>query len=142
MSFIFYCFPLFLCIVHLIRLSYLSLQFFGTLHSVDSPHGSDGKSICLQCGRPRFDPSVGQIPCRRKWQPTLVLLPGKSHGRWSMVGYSPQGRKELDRTERLHFTYTSHVTWTPVFIPTSTSHLPITQHSCVPLHGSFLRSLP
>ena len=40
---------------------------------------------------------------RRKWQPTPVLLPGKSHGWRSLVGYSPRGRKELDRTERLHF---------------------------------------
>ena len=39
---------------------------------------------------------------RRKWQPIPVLLPGKSHGRWSMVGYSPWGRKELDMTEQLH----------------------------------------
>ena len=35
----------------------------------------------------------------RKWQPTPVLLPGKSHGWRSMVGYSPQGCKELDTTE-------------------------------------------
>ena len=40
---------------------------------------------------------------RRKWQPTLVLLPGESHGQRSLVGYSPQGRKESDTTERLHF---------------------------------------
>ena len=32
-----------------------------------------------------------------------VLLPVKSHGRRSLVGYSPWGRKELDTTERLHF---------------------------------------
>ena len=38
------------------------------------------KRICLQCGRPRFNPWVGKIPWRRKWQPTPVLLPGKSHG--------------------------------------------------------------
>ena len=31
---------------------------------------------------------------RRKWQPTAVLLPGKSHGWRSLVGYSPWGRKE------------------------------------------------
>ena len=31
-----------------------------------------------------------------------TLLPGKSHGWRSLVGYSPQGRKELDITERLH----------------------------------------
>ena len=38
---------------------------------------------------------------------TLVLLPGKSHGGRSLVGYSPWGRKELDMTERLHFTSSS-----------------------------------
>ena len=42
-------------------------------------------------------------PWRRKWQPTPVSLPGESHGRRSLVGYSPQGRKELDTTECLHF---------------------------------------
>ena len=42
---------------------------------------------------------------RRKWQPTPVLLPGESHGRRSLVGYSPQGHKESDTTERLHFHY-------------------------------------
>ena len=40
---------------------------------------------------------------RRKWQPTPVFLPGKSHGWRSLVGYSPWGCKELDMTERLHF---------------------------------------
>ena len=41
---------------------------------------------------------------RRKWNPTPVFLPGKSHGWKSLVGYSPWGHKELDTTERLHFT--------------------------------------
>ena len=40
---------------------------------------------------------------RRQWHPTPVLLPGKSHGWRSLVGCSPQGREELDMTERLHF---------------------------------------
>ena len=40
---------------------------------------------------------------RRQWQPTPVLLPGKSHGRRSLVGYSPWGHEELNRTEQLHF---------------------------------------
>ena len=39
---------------------------------------------------------------RRKWQPTPVFLPEESHGQRSLVGYSPQGRKELDTTERLN----------------------------------------
>ena len=35
--------------------------------------------------------------------PTPVLLPGKSRGRSSVVGYSPWGREESDVTERFHF---------------------------------------
>ena len=58
-------------------------------------------SVCLKCGRPRFDPWVRKIPWRRKWQPSPVFLPGESHG-WSLAGYSPWGRKKLDMTERLH----------------------------------------
>ena len=40
---------------------------------------------------------------RRQWHPTPVLLPGKSHGRRSLVGCSPWGRWGSDMTERLHF---------------------------------------
>ena len=36
---------------------------------------------------------------RRQWQPTPVFLPGKSHGRRSLVGCSPWGREEWDTTE-------------------------------------------
>ena len=46
---------------------------------------------------------VRKISWRRKWQPTLVLLPGELHGWRSLVGYSPWGRKESDTTEWLHF---------------------------------------
>ena len=59
--------------------------------------------ICLQSKRPGFDLWVGKIPWRRKWHPTPVILPGKSHGQRGLVGYSPQGLKESDTTERLHF---------------------------------------
>ena len=49
--------------------------------------------------------SLGQEdpPWRRKWQPTPVLLPGKSHRQRSLVDYSPWDHKESDTTERLHF---------------------------------------
>ena len=40
---------------------------------------------------------------RRKWQPTPVRLPGKSHGWGSLVGYGPWGHEESDTTEWLHF---------------------------------------
>ena len=42
------------------------------------------------------------INWRRKWQPTPVLLPGKSYGQKSLVGYSPGGCKDLDTTEHTH----------------------------------------
>ena len=46
---------------------------------------------------------VARAMCRRQWQPTPVLLPGKSHGRRGLVGCSPWGGQESDTTERLHF---------------------------------------
>ena len=46
---------------------------------------------CLQYRRLEFDPWVGKIPWRRKWQPTPVFLPGKFHGQRSLVGYSLWG---------------------------------------------------
>ena len=60
---------------------------------------------CRRCLRLEFDPWVGKIPWRRKWQPTLVFLPGKSHGQRSLVGCSPWGRKEsgtAEATEHAH----------------------------------------
>ena len=59
------------------------------------------KRICLQYGRPGFDPWVGKIPWRRAWQLTLVFLPGESQGQRGLAGYNPWGHKELDMTERL-----------------------------------------
>ena len=54
---------------------------------------------CLPTMRETWVRSLGgEGPLERKWQPTPLLLPGKSHGR-SLVGYSPWGRKELDKTE-------------------------------------------
>ena len=47
----------------------------------------------------RFDPWVGKIPWRRKWQPTLVFLSGKSHGQRCLVSHSLWVREELDTTK-------------------------------------------
>ena len=55
--------------------------------------------------RHRFDPWVRKIPWRRRWQPAPVFLPGGSHGQRSLVGYSPGGHKELDRTEHARMWY-------------------------------------
>ena len=57
----------------------------------------------VQCRRPGFNPWVGKIPWRRKWQPTPVLLPGKFHGQRSLqISYSPWNHKESHTTEQLH----------------------------------------
>ena len=54
--------------------------------------------IHLQCKRSRFDPRVGKIPWRRKWQPTPVFRPGEFHGQRSLMGCIV---KESDTSEGL-----------------------------------------
>ena len=49
----------------------------------------------LQLRRCKFDPQVGKIPWRRKWQPTPVFLLEKSHGQRSLVDYSLWGHKRV-----------------------------------------------
>ena len=46
-----------------------------------------------------FDPWVGKIPGRMKWQPTPVFLPGKFNGQRSLAGYNLWGRKESGTTK-------------------------------------------
>ena len=43
---------------------------------------------------------VETIPWNRKWQPTPGILPGKSHGQRSLVGYGLWDRRESDMTEK------------------------------------------
>ena len=63
------------------------------------------------CRRHRFDPWIEKIPWRRKWQPTPVFLPGKSHGQRRLVGYSPWGCKESDTTEHAHSAMKNKHSW-------------------------------
>ena len=44
-------------------------------------------------------PGCSKMPWRSKWQPAPLFLPGKFHGQRSLVGYSPWGHKESDKTE-------------------------------------------
>ena len=69
------------------------------------PFVAQSVRICLQCKRPGFDPWVKKIPWRRKWQPTLVSLPGKSHGQRGLRGWGPWGCKGSGMTEWLTLTY-------------------------------------
>ena len=52
---------------------------------------------CRRCKRPRFYPGLGRSPGEGNGNPlTPVFLPGESHGRRRLAGYSPRGRKESD----------------------------------------------
>ena len=59
------------------------------------------KNLPTQCRRCRFNPWVGKILWRSKWQPAPVFLLGKSQGQRSLAGYRPWGHMESDVTERL-----------------------------------------
>ena len=69
------------------------------------PWWQGGKESAYQCRRHKgcgFDPWVGKILWRRKWQPAPVVFPVKFRGQRSLVGYSPWGSKELDMTKQTH----------------------------------------
>ena len=59
------------------------------------PGGPVVKNWPANAGDCGFDPWIGKIPWGRKWQPTPVFLPGKSHGQRSLPGYSPRGHKRV-----------------------------------------------
>ena len=69
------------------------------IHIFCAASGKEPACQHRRCKRCRFDPWVRKIPWRRAWQPIPVVLPGKSHGQRSLVGNSPSGDKESDRTE-------------------------------------------
>ena len=77
------------------------------------------KNLPACAGDPRYLGSISgleRFPWRRKWQPTPVFLPGKSHGQRSLVGYSSWGCKESDPTEYTHtHTHTHTHAHTPRF---------------------------
>ena len=75
-----------------------------TTHGVGLPRLISDKESACQCRRHKrcgFNPWVRKIPWRRKWQPTLVFLPGKFHGQRKLVGYNQWGIKESDMIEWL-----------------------------------------
>ena len=71
----------------------LVLSFF--LSCIKRFPGGSAVESTGQCRRRRFDPWVGKIPWRKKWQPTPVFLPGNSHEQGSLVSYSPWGCKRV-----------------------------------------------
>ena len=81
------------------------------------PGGASGKEPacqCSRCRRHRFDPWVRKIPCRRKWQPTPIFLPGESHGQRSLAK-SRTWLKQLSRHARtiIAFAVIHNSAWSP-----------------------------
>ena len=76
------------------------------------PGDASGKGPACWCKRHRrlgFHPWVRKIPWRRKWQHTLVFLPGECHEQRSLKGHSPWGRKESDTIKAAEYaTYHQH----------------------------------
>ena len=91
------------------------------------PWWLSGKESTCQCRRHCFHPWVGKIPCRRKWEPIPVFLPGESHGQRRLAGCSPPGHKDSDTTERLtlsHFSLSDRTSLLPLLWS-------LTQHTAI-----------
>ena len=82
---------------YIIVLYYTIVQYKGFSPTSVGKESSCNAGIRLQCRRPGFNSWVQKIPWRRKWQPTPVFLPGKSHGQERLGDYSPWGRKRQTR---------------------------------------------
>ena len=79
------------------------------------PSWLSGKELTCQFRRCKFDPWVRKVPWRRKWQPTPVFLPGKSHG---------QRSKRCNQATKQQQTSTdsSNITMQTQYLPHLTSH--------------------
>ena len=78
------------------------MNYFGIRCRQGLPWWLSGKESA--CNAEIWVRSLGwKMPWRRKWQPTPVTLPRKSHGQRSLAGCSPWDHKESDTTEQTHF---------------------------------------
>ena len=98
------------------------------------------QSICLQCRRLRFNPWVGKIPWKKKWQPTSVFLSGKSHGQGSVTDCKLWGHKESDVTQWLS-TYTQADVYIPYHLGNLTSLVAQTVKRLPAMRETRVRSL-
>ena len=107
-SFFFYGWVVLQCIYTYV-LSYAALSHFSHLTLCDRMRLKEPTCQCRRHKRCIFDPWVRKIPWRRKWHPTPVFLPGKSHGQRTLAGYSPCGHTELDDWSDLAQHRTAHM---------------------------------
>ena len=81
----------------MLNLGSLALDYYPLCYIIGLPGWLSSKESACQCRRCEFNPWVKKIPWRMKWQPTLLFLPGKSHGQRSLAGYSLWGHKTAGR---------------------------------------------
>ena len=73
--------------------------------------------VCQQCKSPKFNPWIGKISWRRKWQPTTIFLPGKSNGQRNLAGYIvPWSHTWSDMIEKLILTFSLTCAYTYIRI--------------------------
>jgi len=77
-------------------IAFSSMYIYMHIYKLGLPWWLGGKDFTCQCRRLGFNPWVRKIPWRRKWQPTSVFLPGKSHGQKSLASYRPWGCKRVE----------------------------------------------
>ena len=81
------------------KMSFIFIAFYRILNKILSfLWWFSGRVFTCQCKRCEFYTWVRKIPWRRKWQPTLVFLSGKSHEQRSLAGYSPWGCKRVENS--------------------------------------------
>ena len=67
------------------------------------PGNASGKELICQCRRHKryeFNPRVGKIPRRRKWQLTPIFLHGESHGQRSLEAIQSMGSQRVSHDRR------------------------------------------
>ena len=115
---------------------------FGCSNQMEGlPKWLNDKEPACQCRRPGFDPWVRKIPWRRKWQPTPIFSPGKSHGQRSLAGYNPWDHKESDTTEKLS-SYTQLDAWWQCSLRIKTEECVWGQRATLSLGYVMFRVLP
>ena len=113
-------------------IDYYQIPTVSIICHFQAPRWFRRQRICLQCGRPRFNPWVGKIPWRRARQPTpgeSWRILGNPHRQRRLEGCSPWGRKEPDTALSTHTCITSNMFSTSTIFQ-MVSNLVLNLHLC------------
>ena len=95
--------------------------------------GQEFACLCRWCG---FEPWVGKMLWQKKWLPTLVFLPGRSHGQRSLAGYSPWGRRRHDWAHTHTYTQSAEDPFSKSkYVGASTARIPLSYPRLILIPG-------